>query len=75
MSGTFNIDAVLPADREFFTVRYLAKLWSSSVQHVNNLVESGELETVIDLKGAKATKSMIRIPRSSVIKFIGKRKR
>jgi hypothetical protein len=69
-----DFDAELPANRNFFPVWELAKSWHCSVQHIINLVESGELKVPVDLKGKSATKTMIRVPRASVVEFLNRRK-
>lgn len=71
----FDIDFqdVLP-QQEFFPVWQLAKLWKANRQHIINLIESGELKVPVDLRGKAATKTMIRVPRGSVIEFLNRRK-
>ena len=58
-----DFDAELPPNMAFFPLWWLAKRWHCSVQHVINLVDSGELKVPVDLKGKSASKSMIRAPR------------
>lgn len=69
-----DFDAELPPNMAFFPVWFLAKLWHCSVQHVLNLVDSGELPVPVDLRGKAATKTMIRVPRASVVEFLNRRK-
>jgi hypothetical protein len=69
-----DFDAELPPKMEFFPVWFLGKLWHCSAQHVINLVDSGELKVPVDLKGKAASKTMIRVPRASVVEFLNRRK-
>ncbi len=64
----------LPAGMDFFPVWWLASRWGVSKQHVINLVESGEIRVALDLRGGGASKSLIRVPRCSVLEFLKKRK-
>jgi hypothetical protein len=61
---------------ETFTLRWLAAWSRSSVMHWNRLVESGEIppEGVIDLRGAGTGKSMLRITRPALVKFLESRR-
>ena len=59
---------------EFVPVFLLAKLWRCHRQHIINLIDSGELKVPVDLRGKASSKSMIRIPRASVVEFLNRRK-
>jgi hypothetical protein len=59
---------------EFFPVYWLAKRWHATSQHVFNLIESGELEVGVDLRNKASSRTMIRVPRKSVVRFLNKRK-
>lgn len=72
--GEFDFDNELPPGREFFPVRELAALWRCTIKHVHNLIDSGELETTVNLKHPNAKKSMRRVPRKSVVDFLNRRK-
>lgn len=71
----FDIDfnAELPP-QDFFPVWQLAKSWRCSPEHVIRLVESGELPVGLDLRNKASSKTMIRVPRKSVVKFLTRRK-
>jgi hypothetical protein len=71
----FDFEHQLPEGKEFFTVRQLATLWGVSLNHVSNLIDSGELEVSVDLRGLKSTKALLRVPRKSVVAFLNRRKR
>jgi hypothetical protein len=59
---------------DFFPVWWLAKSWHGSDEHVLRLIEKGELPVGVDLRSPGASRSMIRIPRKSVIEFLNRRK-
>ena len=58
---------------DFFPIHYLAKRWHCSIQHIFNLIESGEIKVSTDLRNAAASRAMIRIPRKSVVEFLNRR--
>lgn len=60
--------------QDFFPTWQLARLWHCTAQHVVNLVESGELLIALDLRGKASSKSMIRVPRKAVVRFLNARK-
>ncbi|MFZ4780517.1 MAG: hypothetical protein ACOYM3_34625 [Terrimicrobiaceae bacterium] len=64
-----EFDIRLPSGMESFTVRFLAGWFHTSAQHWINLVETGVLKA-IDLRTPGASKSMIRIPRAELVKFL-----
>ncbi len=74
MNPEFNFEEDLPAGVESFSLHWLAKRWKVSVQHVFNLVESGEIPVAVDLRNLKSSKACIRVPRKSVVAFLNKRK-
>ncbi len=69
-----DFEAELPPKMDFFPVWFLAKLWHCSAQHVLNLIDTGEMPVPVDLRGKAATKTMIRVPRKSVVEFLNRRK-
>ena len=71
----FDIDFndALPR-RESFSVHWIAEYWRCSVQHVINLIESGELPVDADLRKKAPTKTMIRVSRKSLAEFMNSRK-
>jgi len=64
-----EFDLRLPSGMESFAVRFLAAWFHSSPQHWINLVEDGAIKAV-DLRTPGASKSMIRIPRAELVKFL-----
>lgn len=71
----FDPEHTLPAGKEWFSIRWLARHWGRSRQHVVNLVESGEIKTSIDLRGKHAKRCDTNIHRSAVADFLNRRKR
>jgi hypothetical protein len=69
-----DFDRELPAGVNFFTPRLLTFTWHCSKAHVQELIDTGALRTVIDLKSASATARLLRIPRASVCQFLDSRK-
>jgi hypothetical protein len=69
-----DFDKTLPEGKEWFSPRWLAKHWGKSLQHVHNLVESGEIRGAIDLRGKGSGRSDLNIPRSAVVDFLNRRK-
>ena len=59
---------------ESFSVHWIANHWRCSVQHVINLIESGELPVDADLRKKAPTKTMIRVSRKSLAEFMNSRK-
>jgi hypothetical protein len=76
MSDQSRIEAekTLPYGKEWSSPRCLARHWGRSVQHVLNLVESGEIRDNVDMRGAGARRSSTNIPRHAVVDFLLKRK-
>lgn len=70
----FDFEHDLPAGVESFALHWLAKRWKVSVQHVFNLVKSGEIPVAVDLRNLNSSKSCIRAPRASVVTFLNRRK-
>src|SRR6266446_5915137 len=60
--------------QDFFPVWQLAKIWHCSSEHVTRLVESEELPVGVDLRNKASSKTMIRVPRKSVVEFLNRRK-
>lgn len=67
-----DFESCLPSGMESFSVRFLSGWFRTSPRHWINLVESGELHAA-DLRGAQASKSMIRIPRAELVRFLNER--
>jgi hypothetical protein len=69
----FDFNHELPAGMETFSVRWLATWFGCTPQHWINLVEQGAL-AAIDLRSPGASKSMLRITRSEVVRYIHSQK-
>lgn len=69
----FDFDHELPAGKEWFSIRWLARHWGKSVQHIINLVDSGEIKTAVDMRGKHAKRSDTNIPRKAVVDFLERR--
>jgi hypothetical protein len=62
----------LPAGMESFTVRFLAAWFNTSAQHWINLIYQGAIKAA-DLRGPAASKSMLRVPRAELIRYLNSR--
>ena len=71
----FDFDHSLPAGKEWFSVRWLARHWGKSVQHIINLIDSGEIKESVDMRGKKAKRSDRIVVRAAVIDFLNKRRK
>jgi hypothetical protein len=69
----FDFDHELPAGLRFFSLKRLAWVWSCTPPHVQALVDSGALRTVVDLRSEGSTKAMLRVPREAVTAFLDAR--
>lgn len=65
----FDFSHHLPAGMESFSVRFLAAWFRSSPQHWINLIDQGALKAA-DLRGPGTSKSMLRIPRAELIRYL-----
>jgi hypothetical protein len=70
----FDFEHSLPPGREFFTLRYLAKLWSCSEDSVQRLIDTGDLPVAVDLAPSSSVKAMQRVTRASVVALLNRRK-
>jgi excisionase family DNA binding protein len=68
-----DFNEILPSNILFYTVKDLSKMLGVSDTHVLKLIDIGELETGVDLSLGNH-RSCIRVPRSSVVKFLNDRK-
>jgi hypothetical protein len=71
----FNFSHSRPEGKEWFSIRWLARHWGKSLQHVTNLVDSGEIRTAVDMRGKGARRSDTNIPRVAVLAFLHNRKK
>jgi excisionase family DNA binding protein len=69
-----DFDLALPKGVAFLTIRQLAVSLGVSRQHVMNLIEKGDLEAGADVSVTGSTRSSLRIPRASVIRFLNSRR-
>ena len=70
---TIDFNEELPV-WDFFPLWWLAKHWHCDARHVFNLIESGEIKVVVDLRNKASSKTMIRVPRKSVVEFLNRRR-
>jgi len=70
----FDFDNELPAGKQFVSVPFLAALWDCDAKHVHNLIDKGAIELSASLHSPEASKSMRRVPRAAIVKFLNKRK-
>lgn len=59
---------------DFFPIWHLAERWHCSPAHIINLIASGQLPVNVDLRNLNTSRSMIRVPRKSVVAFLNARK-
>jgi excisionase family DNA binding protein len=57
---------------ETFAVWQLAKMLNCHRSHLVHLIEAGEI-VAFDLRGKKASRSTMRVPRNSIVEFLEKR--
>jgi hypothetical protein len=72
--ASFDPESELPAGKAWFSPRWLARHWGRSIQHVLNLIESGEIRDNVDMRGEGSRRSNLNIPRQAVIDFLKRRK-
>lgn len=65
----FDFEHNLPAGMESFSVRFLAAWFHTSHQHWINLIEQGSIRAA-DLRSPGASKSMLRIPRAELTRYL-----
>jgi len=66
-------EACLPSPANFFTASALARILGISKRHVLNLIEGGDIEAGIDIRGKGSRKAYLVVPRCSVVKFLSRR--
>ncbi len=64
----------LPAGKEMFTVRWIARYLGASVNHVNNLIDTGAIKNTRDVRNEGSTKAMRRVHRVDFVEFLNRRK-
>jgi len=72
--SSFDPEHSLPAGKEWFSIRWLARHWGRSARHIGNLVDSGEIKVTVDLRGKHSRRADLNIPRQAVVDFLGRRK-
>jgi hypothetical protein len=68
-----NVTEYLPAG-ESFPVHLLARILHVHRDHVIHLIDAGEIQCAVDLRGPGASRSTIRVPRAAVIEFLESRR-
>jgi hypothetical protein len=69
-----NFEDRLPEDKDMFALRWIARYLSVSINHVNNLVDSGAIKVALDVGNAGSTKAMRRVHRADLVAFLNARK-
>jgi len=69
----FDFEHRLPSGKEWFTVRWIARYLTVSINHVNNLVDSGAIKNTVDVRNLGATKALRRIHRTDFVDFLNRR--
>lgn len=70
----FDFEHSLPAGKEYFTLRYLARLWDCSEDTIQRLIDTGDLFLAADIAPKTSVKSMQRITRISIVTFLNSRR-
>lgn len=68
-----NVTEYLPPG-ESFPVHLLARVLHVTRNHVINLIDTGEIKCAVDLRGAGASRSTIRVSRAAVVEFLESRR-
>jgi hypothetical protein len=66
----FDFEHRLPAGKEYFSVRYLARLWEVSERSVKRLVLEGSIKLASDIAPRTSKHSMWRMARVDVVSFL-----
>ena len=69
----FDFEHSLPAGKEYFSLRYLARLWSCSEDNVQRLIDEGELQIAPDLAPMASKHALPRVHRWSVVALLERR--
>ena len=69
----FDFEHELPAGKEWFSVRWLARHWGVSERTITRLIEEGSLRKQIDLAPGESKHALIRVARAALVKFLNKR--
>jgi hypothetical protein len=69
-----NFEDRLPHGKEMFALRWIARYLSVSINHINNLIDSGAIKVAVDVGNAGSTKSMRRVHRADLVAFLNARK-
>jgi len=68
----FDFKHHLPADKEIFSIPFLMRFFGTGPQHWINLIESGAIKAT-SLESPNASKTMYRIPRAELLRFLNSR--
>jgi hypothetical protein len=69
-----DFESRLPDEKSMFSVRWIAGYLGVSINHVNNLIDSGAIKMAIDARGNGSTKTMRRVHRIDLVRFLNSRK-
>jgi hypothetical protein len=70
--GELDFGNHLPAGMETFSIPFLMRWFHTGPQHWINLIESGAIKATT-LQHPKASKTMYRVPRAELIRFLNSR--
>lgn len=70
----FDFEHELPAGKEFFSLRYLARMWGCSEKNVQRLIDDGSLRVAVDLAPAESKHALPRVHRKALVEFLNDRK-
>ncbi len=70
---TIDFEKELPP-WDFFPLWWLAQRLHVTSKHVNTLIDTGEIDCAVDIRGKGSSRATIRVPRNAVIKFLIARK-
>lgn len=71
----FDFGDHLPAGVESFALHWIAGRFGGTIQHWFNLARSGVFgKGIVDLRVPGSSKSMLRVPRAGLVKFLNSRR-
>lgn len=70
----FSFEDQLPAGKEYFSLRYLARMWGVSEKNVQRLIDDGSLRLAVDLAPMGSKHALPRVHRTALVAFLNDRK-
>jgi len=68
----FDLENRLPSDKQYFSVRWLARHFDKSARHFINLIEDGSIEESFDMRSAKAKRADRIVHREALLAYLKK---